>query len=274
MFGLNFFYQLIIAQLTNGERPKLNQSISIQQLSKVSRPWLTWVCFLLGVLTCCNSADAQVQRDTQNQMFHLWNQRTPPGLAAQWAATAGKVVPNRLQPIEVLVPSTGTVTYYDYDSNQKRNLPTPAAAAISVGYVYRIRIADMPEYPGLEIYPSIEMIDQLHPPAGSEHKYPVPIRITEEEIAAVQQGRLVTKIVYLEQPQLVNPADIKQRIPVYTIPNYKNLMNEADFRGRPIAILRIGSRVPDKHQHDREFFGRGGPIKIRAAAAQNRPTAN
>ena len=71
--------------------------------------------------------------------------------------------------------------------------------------LYRFRISDLPELPGAELYPTIELIDRLHPPCGRELEFPVPVAFTQEELQAALAGRLVTKVVYIERPQQATP---------------------------------------------------------------------
>lgn len=188
----------------------------------------------------------------------------PPGVAGRWARIVGRSTPGYLQPIRVHLPTKGTITFYQSPSNaaqsaQEISARAPALARVAVGAVYRIRIADMPEYPGQMFYPSLEIIDRLHPPAGKADQFPVPIRFTAEEIEQASRGRMVTKIVYLEQPQLASGHE--SPVPTETIPPHRNLLTAADRRGRPMAIIRLGGRQPSERSGS-AFFGRGGPVQL------------
>ena len=76
---------------------------------------------------------------------------------------------------------------------------------MGVGYLFRVRVSDMPEFPGQSLYPSIEVIDRLHPPRGKVDKFPIPVELSADEIRLALSGRMITKVVYLEQPQLAIP---------------------------------------------------------------------
>ena len=41
---------------------------------------------------------------------------------------------------------------------------------------------DIPEHPGVEVFPTVEMIDRLYPPQGQSLKFPVPIDLTQDEL--------------------------------------------------------------------------------------------
>jgi hypothetical protein len=131
-----------------------------------------------------------------------------------------------------------------------------------VGHVYRIRIAGMPEYPGVELYPSVELLDRLHPPPGRELQFPIPLEFTEHEIEAALDGHLVTKVLFLEQPQFAPPREQEFPIPTPELESSVNILAEADRVGRPMAIVRLGSRVPWAGGADAGFYGPGAPVYV------------
>ncbi|MFK7778193.1 MAG: hypothetical protein QM501_08740 [Gimesia sp.] len=194
-----------------------------------------------------------------NKFHHLLNQRTPPGVAGQWAAMSGLVQAGYIQPMQVSLPSKGVVTFFAGGPNQTIQKSSPAPIGFSVGYVYRVKLSGMPEFPGVEIYPTIELIDRLHPPAGLVEAYPVPISFSQEDIELALSGRMVTKVIYLERPQTAVPVKYDKQ-PTIAISGRKNLIAEADLLGRPMAILRIGGRLPSTQGEDPDFYRSGAPI--------------
>lgn len=194
-------------------------------------------------------------------VYQPLDQRSPVGMTADWSVRTGRVQPGFLQPIRVLLPGEGgLVRFYAGNFPQPIDVPAPANAAIGAGRTYRIRISRMPAWPGIELYPTIEMIDHLNAPHGLSGRFPVPIELTEEEIDAAIDGQLVTKVIYLENPQLATPYELPSPLPVLTLHNDQNLLQEADRVGRPLAIIRLGGRLPDVHGADPRFFGGGGPV--------------
>ncbi len=194
-----------------------------------------------------------------NRFYHPLNQRTPPGVAGQWAAMSGQVQPGYIQPMQVTLPSKGMVTFFAGSADRKIQKPSPAPIGFSVGYVYRVKISGMPEFPGVELYPTIELIDRLHPPAGLAEAYPVPVSLSQEDIELALSGRMVTKVIYLERPQTAVPAKFEKQ-PTLAITAKKNLIAEADLLGRPMAIIRMGGRLPSTQGEDPSFFGSGAPV--------------
>ncbi|MEX0718938.1 MAG: hypothetical protein WD066_20255 [Planctomycetaceae bacterium] len=178
-------------------------------------------------------------------MYQPLNQSAPPGRTALWYAGAGRIHPVEQQTVRVALPSTGKATIFTAEPAEPVVVEAPGIVTLNLAHVYRLRIAEMPEFPGVELYPSIELVDRLHPPQGQENRFPLPVEFHEEEIEAALAGNLVTKVVYLEQPQLARIEGEEPSIPVADVPNAINLFAAADLRGRPLAIIRLGSRVPE-----------------------------
>ncbi len=130
----------------------------------------------------------------------------------------------------------------------------------------------MPDFPGVELFPSIEIFDRLHPPAGREYEFPVPIVLTADEIQQAIDGRMITKVVYLEQPQFAVTGDIAPALLNRVLPPDRNLLIEADRLGRPMILVRLGGRTPDEGRPEDGFFMPPAPLQIeqhpsRASAA-------
>lgn len=207
---------------------------------------------LVILLTAGPSAMAQ----TRNLGSYSPLDHSVPGRAAQWARIIHPPCQEYVQPVRIELPSRGLVTFYNGSPEAAILTQAPSQAGMFVGQTYRVRISGMPEFPGVELFPSIELLDRLHPPAGREHEFPIPIQLTEEEIATALDDQLVTKVVYLEQPQLAQPKPVDALINVVDLPASDNLLMAAGQRGRAMAIIRIGGRVPSlQDPQDRHFFG-------------------
>lgn len=220
---------------------------------------------LVAAATLIGPATATAQSPTRARYFPL-DQTTAPGVAGQWSTAGRRGQPCALQLIRVELPGEGgRVGFYTQPEGGEVQLEAPAAAAMQVGSVYRLKISDMPERPGVELYPTVELLDRLHPPRGREAEFPVPISFTEQEIRYAIQGRLVTKVIYLEQPDRAaavrNTAAARTRI----ADPRENVLAAADEAGRPMAIVRLGGRVPDPNVPEPGFFGTGAPIQFLAA---------
>lgn len=125
------------------------------------------VAFVSGLFVPGLAAHAQ-----ESGYYYPLNQRLPLGEVARWNATIHPGLYGQTQPVRITLPSTGHVTYYDGRSPQGVLADAPSQAGLLVGNVYRVRISGMPEFPGIELYPSIELLDRLHPPPGQEQNFP------------------------------------------------------------------------------------------------------
>ncbi len=122
---------------------------------------------------------------------------------------------------------------------------TPADFALIVGSIYRLQLDNIPGFPGSRLYPSVEILDRLHPPQGLQGRYPVPLDFTNDELQAALEGRLITKVIFLEQPDLALPTHLREgEVPVHHVRPGDNVLQLADTLGRPIAIIRMGLWTP------------------------------
>ncbi len=213
----------------------------------------------------CSSALAQVP----GKYFPL-DHRRPTGVAAEWSALVQPGAYGQPQAVQIIIPSGGTVSFYQGSPQHAVPMIAPAQVSMMVGYVYRIKISEIPGQPGVELYPTIELIDRLHPPVGVTQQFPIPIEITEEEIEMALRDSMITKVVYLEQPDFAAPIETAGFAPVEELPATDNLLAAADHRGRPLAVLRIGARIPDLYAVRDEFYS-NSPILFTGPA--NTPSA-
>ena len=129
----------------------------------------------------------------------------------------------------------------------------------------------MPDLPGVEIYPTIEIIDRLHPPVGKKHDFPIPVYIDRDDIESAITGNLVTRVVYIEQPQLAAPFALDSSTRVRTLLPAQNVLAQADRYGRPAVIVRVGGRLPSVHGERSAFYGTGGAITASQPSEQRSP---
>lgn len=118
--------------------------------------------------------------------------------------------------------------------------------AVMVGYVYRMRLTGLPYQEDSALYPTLEIIDRIHPPPEREHRFPIPIEIDEDDINEALRGGMVMRVVYLEDNEIAEPVETAGRPQrVLDLRPTQDALRTADQLGRPVAILRIGSRVPN-----------------------------
>ena len=217
------------------------------------------VLVLASSLMLASQAEAQVV--PPYGQFQPLNQNLSPGLAGQWASLAGKGSGNWSQPLRIILDGEGDVSVFHSRPVQETTpQASPIQLGVSVGHLYRLRISNMPGLPGVEVYPTIEIIDRLHPPAGKKHDFPIPVQIASDDIESAINGKLVTRVVYVEQPQLAAPFELDDSTRVRTLLPAQNVLQQADRYGRPVVIVRIGGRMPSVQGEPPGFYGTGGFI--------------
>ncbi|OAI55359.1 hypothetical protein AYO47_02530 [Planctomyces sp. SCGC AG-212-M04] len=184
-----------------------------------------------------------------------------PGMAAEWNLAIDPTRQGQMQICEVALPNGGTAELYQ-PSGTISPLSGVNRALLQVGGTYRFKISGVPNLPGIEVYPTVELIDHLHAPPGTEQDFPVPLEITAADVEAASQNRMVTKVIYLEQPDLAFPEPQENGLHTTDFSASANLMKLADERGRPVAIVRIGGRTPDARNPDPAFFSTNGAVIV------------
>jgi hypothetical protein len=210
-------------------------------------------CGAIALAALWTATQAHGQSRTVRRYYPL-DQNAAPGLASRWSSglrdSAGYI-----QPVRFDLPGEGQVSFFSAPGEAHAVRSAPALVGMRVGTVYRVKISDLADFPGVELYPSVELIDRLHPPRGRQLDFPVPITLTEQELRAAAQGRMVTKVIYLEQPDRAEPVRNNNAARSRLADPQDNTLAIADHEGRPMAIVRMGGRIPDNHTPDPEFWG-------------------
>jgi hypothetical protein len=233
------------------------EGVQTVRTNNCSTTWVTRMVTVAGFLIAFGMIVTQTTQ--AQQRYYPLDQTTPPGVYGKWSAYQVPVRPHALQPVKIELPGTGQVTFFSHARSKPIVAAAPAQAAIALGHSYRLQLSDLQDYPGVNLYPTIELVDVLHPPAGQEDQFPIPVTITEDEIDQAISGRLITKVIYLEPAAEANPLLLDRKNPTLTVAPQENVIKEADLRGRPMIILRLGSRTPVINE-DPAFFGNGAPL--------------
>ncbi len=129
------------------------------------------------------------------------------------------------------------------------------------GVGYRLRVSKIPYRPDVEIFPVVEVVGHLHRPQGVDPgKYPIRVVFRQEDLDdVVDLGRLVTKVVYLEDPDQAIPLKVaKDQVSSLTLNPTEPPLRVASALGRPMAIVRIGGRRPAAEELSGESAGDAG----------------
>ncbi len=187
----------------------------------------------------------------------------PPGAIGSQQLQRGGPLPGYFQPVEVRAPKGARVSLA-LDGRFSSPQPLPFKAGLLVGQVYRLQVTGIPNHQGAEIYPTVELINRLYPPVGEEFRFPVPIELTQQELEMALDGKFVTRVIYVENPRAALP--VAQRPngeqPFFEVQPGDDPLAVADGLGRPIAILRIGGRLPPEGGPDAHFLYGSPPVLV------------
>ncbi len=184
----------------------------------------------------------------------------PPGAIGSQQLLRGGPLPGYFQPVEIKAPPgvlISTAETGSFSAPQR----APFKAGFLIGSVYRFRVTNIPQQEGMEVYPTLEVIDRTYPPVGLEFHFPVLVELTQEELEMALDGKFVTRVVYLEEPAAALPAAEQPDEQTYfEAREGENPLDVADSLGRPMAILRIGARVPSPEGPDETFLYGSPPL--------------
>jgi hypothetical protein len=207
---------------------------------------------LLGLLI---SAAVVTLGSAQTSPHHYFQRADlPPGAIGSAQLMRGGPLPGHYQAVEIAGPEGVRIAL----ANQgffEEPVPAPLKAGLLVGHVYRLKVTSIPLREGQELFPSVEIINRLYPPQGSQARFPIPIELTRQELEMALRGQFVIRVIYLENPRTALPQQedpAQQRY--FDVGPGQDPLEVADGLGRPMAILRIGSRVPELDQISGRFL--------------------
>lgn len=184
----------------------------------------------------------------------------PPGAIGRQRLMRGGPLSGFCQPVEIrapqgarIAPAAGSAHSQGYAWQESQ--PSPLLVGLPIGPVYRFKVTEIPDHPGVELFPTVELVDRMYPPPGQKLRFPVPIELTLNELTLAAEGRFITRVVYLEDPDLA-PAiayDGEEQPWIEARPGEDPLVT-ADYLGRPMAIVRLGGRVPVSNQSNAAFL--------------------
>lgn len=201
-----------------------------------------WITAVLLIWTATASAQ-------QPPIHYFQSTRLVPGAVAQGQLARGLPLSGYIQPVEVRVPRGAHVAISaqgEYDVIERDQLKV----GLQIGPVYQLKVTNIPNNEGSEVFPTIELLNRLYPPPGHATRFPIPIHLTQQELEWAIAGRFVTRVIYLEDSQTALPRrDDPDDQRYFEVPPSENPLKVADRLGRPMAILRMGSRVPMPDEH-------------------------
>ena len=156
--------------------------------------------------------------NTRSQIFFL----DPNGMKIGWQTGGGANGEKVYLPAQLTVPAR-------YNFNQ--------------GYIYRLKITDIPGRANVTLYPTIEVAPSTPQTDAYLTHNPIPIQFTAEDFdQVVDGGNFVTKVIYLPDPkyQELAIAGVETLVSTRLEPGVDPIL-EADKRGTILLIVRLGA---------------------------------
>lgn len=169
-----------------------------------------------------------------------------PGSAG--AQANGRRFPNVRSQIFFLDPNGMHIGWQTGATNGERvylpaQLTVPARFNFMQGYIYRLKLSEIPGRPNVLLYPTLEVA----PSAPATDAYlthnPIPVQFTAEDFdQVVDGGNFVTKVIYLPDPkyQELAIAGVETLVSTRLEPGVDPIL-EADKRGTILLIVRLGA---------------------------------
>jgi hypothetical protein len=174
----------------------------------------------------------------------------PPGaVAAVGALTGAPAAPFPVQRTEVrfVGPAGMKISWYGPSADGKggfgpQYLQAPARYNFLQASIYRLKLSDIPNRPGLELYPTLEVVPAKPKTCTFLAHSAVPVSFTEEDFEQVAAGNFVVKVIYLPDPQFQDLAAtgpdevVSSRLEPGVDP-----IVEAKRRGSILLVVRLGN---------------------------------
>jgi hypothetical protein len=177
-----------------------------------------------------------------------------PGAIGRGRLRRGGALRGYVQPVEIKAPQ-GALISLAADGQFDGGDASPRSVGMYVSPVYRLKVTNIPLHAGQEVFPTVEVIDRLYAPRGKETRFPIPIDVTQEELEMALSGKFVTRVIYVEDTDTALPvAEDPDRQHWLEVRGSDDVLAEADKLGRPVAILRLGGRLPDADGPSQEFL--------------------
>jgi hypothetical protein len=121
-------------------------------------------------------------------------------------------------------------------------LEAPARYNFVQGALYRLKLSNIPNWPGLELYPTLEVVPSNAKTDPFLAHSAVPIAFTEEDFFQVSNGNFLVKVIYLPDPQFQDLATVgPDEIVSSRLAPGVDPIAEAYRRGNILLVIRLGN---------------------------------
>ena len=150
------------------------------------------------------------------------------------------ILPAAVQPVEIRGPKGMHISIETAEGWSPVHAG-PLRMGLVVGHPYRLRITNIPQHEGRELFPSVRVLAKLATPPGMAWRFPVEIVIDEDDLSLALAGSHVRRVVY----SACDP-DLPDVVPEgwFDVRPGDDCLDVATTLGDPVAEVILGNRLP------------------------------
>ena len=207
---------------------------------RVVRGLLTTVCLVLPVPSLFGGETGEGERAEP-----FVGNTLPGAIGAQGHPQAGPrpdpSLAAALQPVAIRGPAGMTISVETFEGWSAPAKAAPFKTALLVGATYRLRVAGIRGYEGLELFPTVRVLARLATPPGMDRRFPVEIELDEDDLLMAVEGAHVRRVIYMECDP--NMADVSEA-DWFDVRPCDDPLDVAATLGSPVAEIVLGNRQP------------------------------
>jgi hypothetical protein len=168
-------------------------------------------------------------------------------MQAQYAPAAGVRFPAPRTQVRFGRPAGMKVYWYTMGADGKPTysttpVETPGRYNFAQSAIYRLKLSNIEGRPGLELYPTMEVVPSNPKTDAFLAHNAVPIDFTAEDFKQVAEGNYIVKVIYLPDPQFQDAAGtgIDEILSTRLEPG-QDPIQEALRRGSILLVIRMGN---------------------------------
>jgi hypothetical protein len=139
----------------------------------------------------------------------------------------------------------GMQVRWDVGSGMFGDVPliVPGRSNFQQGGIYRLKLTNIPNREGVELYPTLEIGPATPRTEAFLAHNALPVQFTPEDFDQVLAGNFVTKVIYLPDPEFqeLALAGVETLVSTRLEPGVDPVV-EADRRGAILGIIRLGNK--------------------------------
>ena len=117
----------------------------------------------------------------------------------------------------------------------------PGRYNFSQAAIYSLKVSDIQGRPGVELYPTIEVVPANAKTDAYLSHNAVPVEFSDEDLGQIREGNYITKVIYLPDAQYMSLAGGAEELSSTRLEPGVDPIAEAARRGHILLIIRVGN---------------------------------